>query len=244
MANNDPGLRALFKLESDMEFVERVAGKQAVVAALNKMRITVRSRTVKKIYAQTQYLPMVDSKGRKITDKKVKSGLKQHHIRERIRTSRATRYKPYSDATVFVRPIPLIALHKKVPKKQGGGVKTEGQIVRRKSSKTRSTRGGVKIGGRMFPNMFVQFVRKNQMLHIFQRKQRATWKEGTYGWGRAPGTTGKDRMPYDVPKMNLQPIAAKYFPPEVSAVVKERAQIEYTRALNATGARLFKAHSK
>lgn len=243
MASNDPGLKALFRLESDLEFLERVAGPQARVAALNKLRITIRSRVTKRIFAESKMLPVVDSKGRKILDPdvQIKTGLKQFHIRDRVRTSKASRFRPYTNASVFIRPIPLRSLHKRVPKKEGGGTKLQGTVVRKTA---RRKTGGIKIGTTMFPRMFVQYVGKSQGFQIFARKQEKTWKPGTYGWGRPPGTTGKDRMPYDVPKFNLQPIAQKHFEPTVIQVLQERSQLEFDRALVATGAKLLKASSR
>ena len=236
ISDNDPGLKALIGLETDLEFLERVAGPKARVMALNKLRARVRTESTREIWAQTRFLPTVDSQGRKLLNKNVPTGIKQAHIRNRVRTSKATKYRPYFDASTFVKRIPVISLHKNM---KGGGTTIKGTIVRRKSSRKRSSRGGIKIGTAFFPNSFLQITRQGG-IHVFMRKQYKTWRPGTSGWGRPAGTTQADRMPYTVHKIDIEPVARQVFPPTVARVVEQEAQIEFNRALVATGAKILK----
>lgn len=236
ISDNDPGLKALIGLETDLEFLERVAGPKARVMALNKLRARVRTEATREIWAQTRFLPTVDSKGRVLLAKSIPTGIKQAHIRNRVRTTKSTKYRPFFDSTTFVKPIPVISLNKRL---KGGGTTIKGTVVRRKSSRKRSSRGGIKVGTAFFPNSFLQVTQQGG-IQIFMRKQKKTWREGTSGWGRAPGTTQQDRLPYDIHKLDIKPVAKEVFAPTIARVVDQEAQTEFNRALVATGAKIFK----
>jgi hypothetical protein len=232
------GLRGWAKLETDLEFVSRVGGKRAMVMALNRMRVTVMGETARRCWKDLQYKPLVDSQGRKISSKRVKTGIKLTHIRKRIFMSQANKNKQYSDLVGYSSAIPAMRL---TSKSKSGETTTKGKFIKRKSTRTRSTLGGVSIGGVVFPGAFVQFVRRNSTFHIFKRSQKETWKPGKSGWGRAPGTTEPDRMPYPIVKIPIHDTFDKHFQKVVNEVFEKRASLEYTRALGVVGGSLMKA---
>lgn len=230
--------RNIYTIETNMNYLAEVATPRAVIMALNRVRTTIKSEVSKKVWAKSKHLPMVDSQGRRIFSigtKPVKTGIKLNHIRRRVFVSRAKKTKPGIRIIGYIQPIPLASLTTRM---KGGGTALKGQQVKRKSSKKRSTRGGIKIGTAMYPNHFLQFIRRNQVFHIFHRKQKKTWKDGKSGWGRAPGTTQEDRAPYDISFIDLEKPFQKHFVPTIEKVANERLKLEFDNALSVTMTRI------
>lgn len=235
----EPGWRAFAKLETDLEYFERTVGPPAAIAALNKMRKTIEVRVARKVWEESKTAHVVDSKRNRLVAGKVKTPLKLNHVRRRIFTSKATRNRPMSRITGYITPIPLISL---TSRQKGGGAVLKGQQTKSKGAtpKRGARTGGIKVGGSHFPGAFLQVAHKKQQIHVWMRKTPKTWKPGKYGWGRPPGTTQGDRAAYDVAKLDLEPSFRRHFEKTVSTVIKERAQIEFDRALEASQARLLK----
>lgn len=222
-----------------MEYFERVAGPRAVVRALNQLRRTARSEVVKSVFSQLRYLPLVDSKGRKLREKKIRTGVKQKMIRDRVFTSAPNRRRPYSKLTAYTTPIPAIRLTSQQTK--GGATAVKGKFIQRKTTRRRSTIGGLSVGGVVLPNAFLQISQKNKTVHVFRRNQFPTWLPGKSGWNAKPGSNQRGlRHSYDVVKFDVHEAFLKHTYPTVSRVVQQRAQLEYNRALERVGAQMLK----
>jgi hypothetical protein len=237
-----PGIRALLRLESDLEYFERVAGPKARVRALNRLRVTMKARVARELWQNLRYLPLVDSKGRKIREKNIRTGVKLKHIRDRIFTSQANKRRPFTRLIVYTTPIPAIRL---TSSSKGGTTTTKGQFMKRKGGRRAAGRssklGGLSIGGVIMPNAFIQFSKRNQTFHVFRRNQRATWLPGKSGWDVKPGSNQFGlRHSYDTVKFDIHEAANKHTAAAVEKVVQERAALEYNRALEQVGAQLLK----
>lgn len=229
-----------FALETDMEYLEKIAGPKASVAALNKMRVTIVHRTARKVWEDSKSAYIVDFQRNKLMPGKVKTNIKLNHVKQRIYSSKVTRKASYTRISGYIEPIPLISLNARL--KGGAGTIFKGQQTHAKGAtpKKGAQTGGIKIGSTNIPGAFLQLANKKRNLHIWMRKTDKTWKPGKYGWGREPGTTQADRMPYEVAKLDLKPAFDQHFEKTIEEVVEERSQIEYERALAATAARILR----
>lgn len=247
MASGDFGptkatLRRFFKLQTDMEYMEEVAGPRALTAALNRVRRTVVSKTAKKVWEDSKagsYI--VDYKGNKLLAYKVKLPIRKKHISGRIFSSKAKRGKPYTRITGYISPIPLISL---TNKNKSGGTTFKGSQTKTKAAtpKRPAQVGGIKVGSTNIPEAFLQLVHKDTLLHIFLRKQAKTWRPGASGWRVKPGDPqGHLRLPYEVAKVELETSFRTHFGPTIEEVASERLPIEYDRALVAVSKNILQS---
>lgn len=230
----EPGIKALFNLESDLEYLERVAGPRAAVAAINKLRVTIKSRTARKVWADAKTAKVVDSKGRPWAGASGKAAVKLKHIRKRIYSSRATKNRRYVTVSGYMRDISLVSLSTT----SKGVTSTKGR--QHKGTKRKGSISGITVAGVKLQGGFLQHVQNKQQIHVFKRKGK-TWMPGHYGWDYPPGSDQKGaRAPYDIVKLRIEDSFQKNFQPTIVEVVKERGQLEYNRALVAVGGRLMK----
>lgn len=230
----EPGIKALFKLETDIEYFERVAGPRAAVAAINKMRTTIKTRVSRAVWEEARAGKIVDSRGIPWGGYSGRPAVKLAHIRKRVYTSKATRNRKHVKVTGYINNMSLMSL----TSTRKGVTAVRGRVhkkTRRKGSISGVTVGGVKLEGG-----FIQHVQNKQQVLVFKRKGK-TWMPGQYGWNYPPGSNQKGaRAPYDVVKLDLETPFKKNFHSTVFKVVKERGQLEYERALVAVGGRLMK----
>jgi hypothetical protein len=249
---SDGGIKALFNLESDLEYMIRVAGPQALVMTLNRLRKKIRTDVTNKVWADAKYLPLRDSKGRKVRGKKIRTGIKRGTIFNRVHTSRATRTHVDTRITGYIKDIPLTSLGT-IGKKTKTSTLTFKSHSRKTTGKRakvqQSSLGGLSLGGQFLYQSFIQAVSEGASgtnVQAFRRDQKATWAAGQHGWSQRKGDPsmgrGKvpPRAPYSVLKAELGASFDKHFKSTVGKTVEENFGKEYDKSLQVVMARLLR----
>lgn len=247
-AHQQAGLKALLGLESDIDYLQRVAGPRASVMTLNRIRARVRTEVTNKIWKNTSTLTTEKGYGlsRSLT---IPVKLKRKHVFKRIFSSKATINRRYSNVSGYVQPIPAISLGETTKRATGRSI-TKGTNIKAKipgkRAKNQTPRPyGVKIGGTTIPGAFLQIVSKGIRPHLFMRDTAKTWNPGYSGWNFPPGSHQRHaRAPYGVIKFRLREPFEKYFEPTVRETVEEHWVEEYDRALGVAAGRILANTSK
>lgn len=203
--------RDMERFQKNVEFVRQKIGPKSTIMAGNRVlraATTIAVRNVVKDMSSRGY-----------------SEVKQKHIRARMKVRNMSLQRPFGRITAYVQDMPAIHLSlnrqgvargKKFyresvhfnPKKPGKNSNIGGSY---------SKVGGVKVGGRFFPNAFVNIIRKNQTVHVLRRKQKATW-------------AGKTRLPIDVVKYPLRNAFAVHFEQALKDSIDQNFQKEFDLA--------------
>ena len=226
-------------LTEALKFLHEREGLNAQVIATNRVRRDARTLAVNRVWSKVRYLPVSNPR----SGKPVPTGIKRGHILKRVYSRRATRSKPYTVMTGYIKPIPAISLGTYTNRKAGTKTAKVFKITRKTSgsrAKNQVSRlGGVRVGGRVMPNSFVQQVqRAGGKPQIFRRLQKKTWKPGYSGWQFAPGSRQTHaREPYEVVKFHIDKVFQEEFFKAVNEIVKKDFSDEYYRALGVAAAR-------
>lgn len=239
--------KELLSLETDMEYLTRVAGPRANVMALNKVKVTMRKNLTNAIWASTKTAaPLITAQGIMIPSGSAKAKLKRGTILRRVYIRPATIKRDSIGVKGYVNPIPAasaLATTKMVEGKKRNILKgsykykhTPGKRAKDQTVK----RGGVRIKGITLTNGFVQISSKNNTVQIYTRMQEKTWRPGKSGWKVPPGSVQTHlRMPYDVVKIFIEEAFNKNFHPQIQRTMEERYELEYFRALGTTAGRIM-----
>jgi len=252
----DPGIKTLLGLETDLEHFYRVTGPRAVVMTLNRLRKKIRTDVTNKVWQDARYLPLVDSKGRKVGNKKISTGVKRDLVFRRVHTGKATRHYASTKITGYVKDIPLTSLGVYTRKTNMRTLTTKvhyRKTVGKRAKVQQSTLGGMTIGGQFLIGAFIQATGgsgfSGPSVHAFRRDnpnaKKATWQKGHHGWsqkkGDPSGGLGKvpPRAPYSVLKVNLKTSFDKHFVPTVAKTVEDNWSKEHARSLTQVANRIL-----
>lgn len=82
--------------------------------------------------------------------------------------------------------------------------------------------GGLRIGRKFYPNAFVNVIRRNQVIHVMRRRQKATWI------GTGPN---RKRAPVDVLKTPIDSAIEQQFRPTVERILVRDYAKDFERNL-------------
>lgn len=208
------------KFQGRMDRLREFAGPRATTIAGNRVvraAVTIATRAT-----------IADLHSNGVTE------VKQKHIRNRMRVRNMSVKKPKAYLNAYVQDMPAIhlGLNRQGIAKGKKFYRESISFNARKPGKNSkvggsySKIGGVKVGGKFFPNAFINVIRKNQTVHILRRKQKATW-------------AGRVRLPIDVIKYPLRQAFAKHFAPSLQKSIDANYQKEFDRAMTLELAKLL-----
>jgi hypothetical protein len=210
----------LLKFQKDVQFIRSKIGPKATIMAGNRVLRAATTIAVRNVVKE------LSGKGY--------PEVKQKHVRARMKVRNMSLQRPFGRMTAYVQDMP--AIHLSLGKH---GV-AKGKKLYRESVKYNAKKpgkntaiggsyskvGGVKVGGRFFPNAFVNVIRKNQTVHILRRKQKATW-------------SGKTRLPIDVIKYPMRNAFAVHFERALLDSIDQNYQKEFDLAYRLEQGRLL-----
>ena len=211
-------------IAKNIETVRERVGPQATVKAANRVLASAVGVTTKRVHAEIG-----------------KPEVKQHHIRNRIRTSNMNVKRPRGHITAYIQDMPAIHLGyvkkaSKPPKATAYHVQKRSAKIPGKRAKARGAKGkpmGVKVGAKIFDNAYVAKTRgdKGGVYQVLERRGRKTWKKGRSGWGYAANNAPRDaRNPQFVIKYSFKKAFEKNFIPSVEFVIARDFSKEFDAA--------------
>jgi hypothetical protein len=189
--------REYAKMLQNMEAVTEKVGPKSMTMAINRMSSRARGIAARAV-AKEKAIPLF-------------------MVNRRIWARNANLKKLYSSNRAYVSDMSMINL---MDNARGGFVK--GKRPHRQPGDVGPGYGGITIRGHFMPDAFVNKIRRNQVLHVMRRKQRATWTKGKDGSAK--------RLPVEVLKMHLQSSFDRYFARAFVVVVRADYNKEFNSA--------------
>jgi hypothetical protein len=236
------------KLEGHLEYLTDHFANDAVRLALNEVARKCKTNLVRAIAAEPLHqsltgqfasqrlpkLPPMRARQKDVRNLIYVRGAKKKHFKEG-ETQKATMLG-------YANDIPAIRLVTTKVRGGGGATRAKGGIshTATRSSKTgrklkKPTVGGIKLGGTVLPDAFINVARYNEQVHIMRRTTEKTWKKGRTGWAyskRKEKAPRQDRMPIGVVRYDIKTPMSKKMAPVVARTVDQEAQKSYDRAMN------------
>jgi len=190
------------KMVANIETVKEAVGPKSMVQAINKMATKARGVAARKVSAEKKVPLFV--------------------VRRRMFVRNASLKRILSTNRAYIRDVPLISVGENA--RTG---KQTGTFKHRQKGDVGPGYGGTKIRKHYAADAFVNVIRRNQVVHVMRRKQRATWD-------------GKKRLPVEVLKIKLDASFDKHFRKSFVDVVNARYDIEFNAAFKSNIIKILK----